>query len=271
MAYLSTALVPFGSVFDSFHHTNKGPTNLTWCHEPATRGRVEWLIICSGLFGCLPLWTSRMKQLPRQQKLIAMITEALPSGATQRGHPDPALSVYAKETLRIPKYIQWSNQEADECHRNMELLVINMQPVVRTVIFHQVEASCLSELSANGLAAVSPCVYVYVCIGFVWSRVGWGGAHMSNHVCREVLCLIQKPGNVASFSPPALRGLFDMRKRSVWQKPSYPLCSCFSLSAVYSSPSLSVLSSSFFSSSQRSKAAAAFWGEYYSASAEKSA
>ena len=49
-----------------------------------TRGRSEWLIICSGLFGCLPLWTSRMKQLPRQQKLIAMITEALPSGATQR-------------------------------------------------------------------------------------------------------------------------------------------------------------------------------------------
>lgn len=43
---------------------------------------------------------------------------------------------------------------------------------------------------------------------------------MSNHVCREVLCLIQKPGNVASFLPLAYEALFDMRKASVHQKPS---------------------------------------------------
>lgn len=45
-------------------------------------------------------------------------------------------------------------------------------------------------------------------------------AHMSNHVCREVLCLIQKPGNVASFLLLAYEALFDMRKASVHQKPS---------------------------------------------------
>lgn len=98
--------------------TKPPKTQPSHCHEAATPRSAQWLIICSRAFGCLPLWTSRMKQLPRQQKLIAMITEALPSGATQREDSQPSpnntQSVWGEETLPQPDLIQsWASQKRE--------------------------------------------------------------------------------------------------------------------------------------------------------------
>lgn len=73
---------------------------------------------------------------------------------------------------------------------------------------------------------------------------------MSNHVCREVLCLIQKPGNVASFLPLAYEALFDMRGRLQCTRSLHSfLCSSF-----ISFQSLPLFSSATFSS-HRTRAA----------------
>lgn len=108
----------------SFHHRNKGPKILSCRHEPAVWGCVEWLISCSGLFGCLPLWASRMKQLPQQQKLIAMITEVLPSGATQRERnahthipPAHALNVPGQHFPSLNTFSRWITKLRDLTER----------------------------------------------------------------------------------------------------------------------------------------------------------
>lgn len=221
----------------SFHHSNKGRTNLSCCHEPAVRGCAEWLIICSGLFGCLPLWASRTKQLPQQQKLIAMITEALPSGAVPREnstHTPTPLSQYAKETLSRPKYIQWYNREAAESHRNMKLLFLNIHahPIRCTVYLTRSGSGINSEISSNGVKT-----HRRVCIGFVWRRLG---TYVSPCVQGSAL-LNSKAWECVLLFTTRLRGLFDMRKGSVWQKPSYPLCPCFCLGRLVISFSLRAL------------------------------
>lgn len=117
--------------------------------------------------------------------------------------------------------------------------------------------SSWTEIFVNGLKAQS-CGAQCVHIRFVLRGVGWWGAHMSNHVCREVLFLIQQPGNVASFHHLPMRLIVSGRSLHI-------LSALVFLPAVYSSLSLplfSVLLVFFLPS--------AFWGECYSAATEKS-
>lgn len=77
----------------SHHKKDHHKETKTWwfCATVASQPRRAF-IVCSGLFGSLPLRSGRMKQLPLQQKLIAVVTEAWPSGTAQRElhiHPDP--------------------------------------------------------------------------------------------------------------------------------------------------------------------------------------
>lgn len=104
--------------------------------------------------------------------------------------------------------------------------------------------SCSTQLPANGPRTHSECV----CKGFVWRRVGWGRgerrAHMSNHVCREVLCLIQKPENMASFSPLAYEAYLTWGSAQCGRSLHIPSALVF-LPDIYSSPSLTLSLLSF--------------------------
>lgn len=141
-------------------------------------------------------------------------------------HTPTPLSQYAKETISQPKYIQWYNREAAESHRNMKLLFLNIHadPMRCTVYLTRSGSGIISEISSNGVKT-----HRRVCIGFVWRRLG---TYVSPCVQGSAL-LNSKAWECVLLFTTRLRGLFDMRKGSVWQKPSYPLCPCFCLGRLF--------------------------------------
>lgn len=202
-----------------------------------------------------------------------MITEALPPGATQRGlhihstTPTHSLTVPRKHfpslrdlILKLPNLTETWNYLFPKCaHSTCDGTVICRTGSGSGIV------STRPEISANGLKTHSRDTQC-VCIGFVWRRVGWGGTYVWPCVQGSAL-LNSKAWECGLLFTARLWGLFDMRKCSVWQKPSYPLCPCFCLCRLFISSSLSLCSGLLVFFPPR----AAFWGEYYSDSAEKSA
>lgn len=114
---VSSLVLTFG-----YHHRNKGLTNLSRCHEAAR----------AGLCWMTHHWFRSVRgpsTVNQQDETIAMITEALPSGATQREHhtyPNSP-SQCAKEAVSRPINIQRHSHEAVETHRNVKWLFLNIQ------------------------------------------------------------------------------------------------------------------------------------------------
>ena len=91
--------------------------------------------------------------------------------------PDP-FSQYAKETLSLPKYIQWFNGEAAESPGNLKVLHLNTVYTLNPCMMYTGSGSgIISPLrsTANGLKTHSRDTEESACIGFVWRRVGWVG------------------------------------------------------------------------------------------------